>query len=80
MPIPTHTITAEASIDFQKFAIDGVKNKDPKIVAMTQKHRVKPNELRSEWVKTVTAAFHKNEFERYGGDTRARLRAKLAKQ
>ena len=36
MPIPTHTITAEASIDFQKFAIDGVKNKDPKIVAMTR--------------------------------------------
>ena len=80
MPIPTHTMTAEASIDFQNFAIDAVKHKEPRTVANIQKYRINPNELRSKQSMAVCAAFHKNEYARHGGDTRARLRAKLAKQ
>ena len=80
MPIPTHAITAEASIDYQFYAIDAVKHKDPKIVDRIQKYRINPNELRSKQTTAMNAAFHKNEYERHGGDTRARLRAKLAKQ
>ena len=78
LPIAIHQFTPQSSIEFQQIAAKGLREKDPHFINMSNKHRVAPKTLRSKKAETVTAARHKNEFERHGGDTRQRLRAKLA--
>ena len=75
-----YKVTPDIAQEFYMLSSERLKQQNPKVVDKLHKLHIKPSSLRSAKVCAQNKNTHRGIYASYGGDTRARLRAKLAKQ